>query len=271
MNNHLVKTEQKSEKQHRIRKSTIVKDLKQILELALLESNWANTISKAKGIHVLEHGTIKGDSDLSWTPDLMIPGKTSGDVCCAFFCVDNASRPRIEGLFDRALAACIDLDFIASLRVVVVNNNGPAPVAGRQLVSKYKKLFGSNGDDVKVLDWDQKNICDVVQQILAELQRMYPDRAGVEDIDYTMRSLAQKHPDPFGYYSIQASQGNRVLDLLQKIKKLEPSLTFGKIILRAFRNENLCELRLPFELQRVSDKDLEETLSKYFEGARRQD
>jgi hypothetical protein len=256
-------------RQHRNRHQqlSLVEDVKRAIDLTLEESNWAKSSSKAKGIKVLENQTIRGDSGLAWTPDLLIPGKSSSDICCAIFCIDIARQPRIEAPFDRALAACQDLDYIASIRAVIVNDDKDAyPNASRKLVSQYKRLFASNDDDIKVLDWTPMNFCDIALQILSELRGIHPNRRGIKTVDDTMLSLAQKQPDLFGEYLDQASQKTRVIELLQKIKESHPDMSFGKILGRAFASRDICELSLPFQLHRITDKGLEEMLSDFLEN-----
>jgi hypothetical protein len=244
--------------------SQLVKRVKYVLTLALEESNWINAKSKSRQAVISERAAVRGASGLSLTTDLMITGRNSSDMCCAVFCIDTSRQPRIEGSFDRALAACADIDYIARLRVVIVNSkNGLATNASRQLLSKYERLFGSNGNDIRVLDWDPKNICDLTQQILVELQGMHPNRKGIKDIDDTMRSLAQKHPNLFGHYLTHVSQETQVLELLQQIKNRDPYLTYGKILSRVFETIGIYDRGTASELNRVSDKKIEQLLVRY--------
>jgi hypothetical protein len=260
--NHAVSQEQHLKEQDP--RTRLIAEVKYVLTLALEESNWIN--AKSRQVVISERAAVRGASGLSWTTDLMISGRNSSDICCAVFCIDTLRQPRIEGSFDRALAACADIDYIASLRVVIVNSkDGLATNASRQLVSKYERLFGSNGDDIRVLDWDPKNICDLVQQILVELRGMHPNRKGIKDIDDTMRSLAQKHPKLFGHYLNQVSEETQVLELLQQIKNRDPYPTYGKILSRVFGTIGMYDRRPAYELYRISDKNFERLLVRYLE------
>jgi hypothetical protein len=115
-----------------------------------------------------------------------------------------------------------------------------------------------------VLEWIT-NACDLVIDFLAELRGIFPNHKGIKSVDDSMLALAEKRPELFGEYLVQATQRTEVIELLQKIKQSNPNITFGRILGRAFARKDVCNVTLPLQLHRITDKELEEMLKDFVE------